>query len=73
MTLDLGILLLQLSERFGAQFVTPGGVLHAFPTPADLADVPEESIRARVQSSESAGHKGTLHPCRQREPGRDKA
>ena len=45
-TLDLGIVLLnRLSERFGAQFVTRGTVLHAFPTPADLADVPEESIR----------------------------
>ena len=45
-TLDLGVALLnRLSERFGAQFVTPGGVLHAFPTPADLADVPAESIR----------------------------
>jgi DNA-3-methyladenine glycosylase II len=45
-TLDLGIALLnRLSERFGAQFLTSGAVLHAFPTPADLADVPEESIR----------------------------
>jgi DNA-3-methyladenine glycosylase II len=45
-TLDLGIVLLnRLSERFGARTVTPGTVLHAFPTPADLADAPEESIR----------------------------
>ena len=35
----------RLSERFGAQFVTSGTVLHAFPMPTDLADVPEESIR----------------------------
>ena len=46
MSLDLGILLLnRLSERFGAQFVTRRTVLYAFPTPADLAKVPEESIR----------------------------
>ena len=45
-SLDVGIVLLnRLSERFGAQFVTRNTVLHAFPTPADLADVPEESIR----------------------------
>jgi DNA-3-methyladenine glycosylase II len=45
-TLDLGILLLnRLSERFGVQVATGGTVLHAFPTPADLADVQEESIR----------------------------
>ena len=45
-SLDLGIVLLnRLSERFGAQFVTRRTVLYAFPTPADLADVPEESIR----------------------------
>jgi DNA-3-methyladenine glycosylase II len=45
-SLDLGILLLnRLSERFGAQFVTRRTVLYAFPTPADLAKVPEESIR----------------------------
>ena len=45
-SLDVGIVLLnRLSERFGAQFVTPDTVLHAFPTPAGLADVPEESIR----------------------------
>jgi DNA-3-methyladenine glycosylase II len=45
-TLDLGIVLLnRLSERFGAHLVTEGTVLHAFPTPADLADAPEESIR----------------------------
>jgi DNA-3-methyladenine glycosylase II len=45
-TLDLGIVLLnRLSERFGAHVVGQGAVLHAFPTPADLADVPEESIR----------------------------
>ena len=45
-TLDLGIVLLnRLSERFGAQVVTQDAVLHAFPTPTDLADVPEESIK----------------------------
>jgi DNA-3-methyladenine glycosylase II len=45
-TLDLGILLLnRLSERFGVQIVTRGAVLRAFPSPADLADVQEESIR----------------------------
>jgi DNA-3-methyladenine glycosylase II len=45
-TLDLGIVLLnRLSQRFGAHIVEQGAVLHAFPTPADLADVPEESIR----------------------------
>jgi DNA-3-methyladenine glycosylase II len=45
-SLDLGILLLnRLSERFGAQFVTRRTVLYAFPTPADLAKVPDESIR----------------------------
>ena len=45
-SLDVGIVLLnRLSERFGAQFVTPDTVLHALPTPAGLADVPEESIR----------------------------
>jgi DNA-3-methyladenine glycosylase II len=45
-TLDLGIVLLnRLSERFGAQVVTRDTVLHAFPTPTDLADVPEESIK----------------------------
>jgi DNA-3-methyladenine glycosylase II len=45
-TLDLGILLLnRLSERFGVQVVTRGTVLHAFPTPADLAEVQVESIR----------------------------
>jgi DNA-3-methyladenine glycosylase II len=45
-TLDLGIVLLnRLSERFGAQVVDQGTVLHAFPTPSDLADAPEESIR----------------------------
>jgi DNA-3-methyladenine glycosylase II len=45
-SLELGIVLLnRLSERFGAQFVTRRTVLYAFPTPADLADVPEESIR----------------------------
>jgi DNA-3-methyladenine glycosylase II len=45
-SLDLGILLLnRLSERFGAQFVARRTVLYAFPTPADLAKVPEESIR----------------------------
>jgi DNA-3-methyladenine glycosylase II len=43
-SLDLGIVLLnRLSERFGAQFVTRAPC-SAFPTPADLADVPEESI-----------------------------
>jgi DNA-3-methyladenine glycosylase II len=45
-SLDLGILLLnRLSERFGAQFVARSTVRYAFPRPADLADVPEESIR----------------------------
>jgi DNA-3-methyladenine glycosylase II len=45
-TLDLGIVLLnRLSERFGAPMVTQGAVQHAFPTPADLADAPEEAIR----------------------------
>jgi DNA-3-methyladenine glycosylase II len=45
-TLDLGIVLLnRLSERFGAHMVTRGTVQHAFPTPANLADAPEESIR----------------------------
>ena len=45
-SLDLGIVLLnRLSERFGAQFVTRSTVLYAFPTPADLADMPEELIR----------------------------
>lgn len=45
-TLDLGIILLnRLSERFGAQVVRRGTELHAFPTPTDLADVPEESIK----------------------------
>ena len=40
-SLDLGIVLLnRLSERFGAQFVTRSTVLYAFPTPADLADMP---------------------------------
>jgi DNA-3-methyladenine glycosylase II len=44
-SLDLGIVLLnRLSERFGAQFVTRSTVQYAFPTPADLVDVPEESI-----------------------------
>jgi DNA-3-methyladenine glycosylase II len=44
-SLDLGIVLLnRLSERFGAQFVTRSAVQYAFPTPADLADVGEESI-----------------------------
>lgn len=45
-TLDLGIVLLnRLSERFGAQMVSRGTVVHAFPTPADLAAAPEESIK----------------------------
>jgi DNA-3-methyladenine glycosylase II len=45
-TLDLGIILLnRLSQRFGQHIVDQGAVLHAFPTAADLADVPEESIR----------------------------
>jgi DNA-3-methyladenine glycosylase II len=45
-TLDLGIVLLnRLSERFGAHVVNQGTVLHAFPTPADMADAPEGSIR----------------------------
>jgi DNA-3-methyladenine glycosylase II len=45
-SLDLGIVLLnRLSERFGAPMATQGTVLYAFPTPADLADAPEESIR----------------------------
>jgi DNA-3-methyladenine glycosylase II len=45
-SLDLGIVLLnRLSERFGAQFVTRRTEVHAFPTPAALANVPEESIR----------------------------
>jgi DNA-3-methyladenine glycosylase II len=45
-TLDLGIVLLnRLSERFGAHVVDQDAVLSAFPTPTDLADVPEESIR----------------------------
>jgi DNA-3-methyladenine glycosylase II len=46
MSLDVGIELLnRLAERFGTPFVTVATVVHAFPTPADLADVPEESIR----------------------------
>ncbi len=45
-TLDLGIVLLnRLSERFGTHMVTAGTVRHAFPTPADLADATEQSIR----------------------------
>jgi DNA-3-methyladenine glycosylase II len=45
-TLDLGIVLLnRLSERFGAPFVDHGVVRHAFPTPPDLADASEESIK----------------------------
>lgn len=45
-TLDLGIVLLnRLSERFGTPMATQGTVLHAFPTPVDLANAPEESIR----------------------------
>jgi DNA-3-methyladenine glycosylase II len=45
-TLDLGILLLnRLSERFGAHLVDHGCLLHAFPTPVDLADASEESIK----------------------------
>jgi DNA-3-methyladenine glycosylase II len=45
-TLDLGIVLLnRLSQQFGAHVVEQGAVLHAFPTPADLAGAPEESIR----------------------------
>jgi DNA-3-methyladenine glycosylase II len=46
MTLDLGILLLnRLSQRFGPQLNDSGAVLHGFPAPADLADVPDGSIR----------------------------
>lgn len=45
-TLDLGIVLLnRLSERFGAHMTCRGAVVHAFPTPADLATAPEDSIR----------------------------
>lgn len=45
-TLDLGIALLnRLSQRFGTHVVEDGALLHAFPTPADLAGSPETSIR----------------------------
>jgi DNA-3-methyladenine glycosylase II len=45
-TLDLGIVLLnRLSERFGAPVVDQHSILHAFPAPADLDHVSEESIR----------------------------
>jgi len=45
-TLDLGIELLnRLSQRFGAHVTTEGTVQYAFPTPDDLADAPEESVR----------------------------
>lgn len=46
-TLDVGILLInRLSEHFGARFVDHDGAVCAFPSPADLAAVPEEAIRA---------------------------
>jgi DNA-3-methyladenine glycosylase II len=55
-SLDLGILLLnRLSQRFGPQLVGHGDVMHAFPAPADLADVPEESIRDLGFSRQKAG------------------
>jgi DNA-3-methyladenine glycosylase II len=45
-SLDLGIVLLnRLSQRFGTHVVEPGAVVHAFPTPVDLAGAPETSIR----------------------------
>jgi DNA-3-methyladenine glycosylase II len=45
-TLDLGITLLnRLSERFGVPFVGQDIVQHAFPTPPDVADAPEEAIK----------------------------
>jgi len=45
-TLDLGVTLLnRLSQRFGPSFVDQGVALHAFAAAADLAGVPEDSIR----------------------------
>lgn len=45
-TLDLGIVLLnRLSEGFGRTVVDRGASRFAFPTPTDLATVPEESIK----------------------------
>jgi DNA-3-methyladenine glycosylase II len=60
-TLDLGIVLLnRLSERFGPQVVARDTVLHAFPTPADLADATEESIKALGFSRQKARAIGEL-------------
>ncbi len=46
-TLSLGILLLErLAEKFGAVFVDQGLPFYAFPRPAELANVPEDEIKA---------------------------
>lgn len=46
LSLDVGILLLnRLSETFGAAYPDDGGIVHAFPEPEDLADIPEERFR----------------------------
>jgi DNA-3-methyladenine glycosylase II len=62
-SLDLGIVLLnRLSDRFGAQSVTRDTVLHAFPTPADLADVPEEPIKELAFNRQKARAIQALSP-----------
>ncbi len=54
-TLDLGILLLnRLAERFGACVVDRGRPLHAFPTPTDIADASEQSIKGLGFSGQKA-------------------
>ena len=74
-TLDLGIMLLnRLSERFGAQLVDQDAVLHAFPAAADLADVPEESIRELGFSRQKArAIQQLVRPCRRHERGSGEA
>jgi DNA-3-methyladenine glycosylase II len=74
-TLDLGIMLLnRLSQRFGSHFVDHGAVLHAFPAAADLADVPEESLRELgFQPPEGAGDTAAGRACRRHECGSGEA
>ena len=45
-TLDCAILMLnRVAENFGVEFDDGGTLLHAFPRPEDLADVPEQELR----------------------------